>query len=73
MHAASISPPDLSPRRIMSFAQWCELLGISAATGRRILARGEGPPVIRLSERRIGIDAHDNDSWLSSRKTRVSA
>jgi hypothetical protein len=49
--------------RVMSFAQWCEINNLSAATGRRILASGKGPKVIQLSERRIGIREDHNTEW----------
>jgi hypothetical protein len=35
--------------RVLSFRQWCELNGFSAATGRRIIAAGIGPIVTQLS------------------------
>jgi hypothetical protein len=49
--------------RIMSFRAWCELNGFSAATGRRLIERGEGPPIIQLSPRRIGIAIGANRAW----------
>jgi hypothetical protein len=49
--------------RVLSFAQWIELNGISPATGRRILAGGKGPKILRLSDRRIGIRVRDNREW----------
>jgi predicted DNA-binding transcriptional regulator AlpA len=59
---------DISHRdRVLSFRQWCDLNGISKATGRRILNRGEGPPILRLSVRRIGIKESDNARWQASR------
>lgn len=53
--------------RVMSFRQWCALNNFSAATGRRVLAAGAGPPVIRLSSRRIGIRLRDNRAWQDQR------
>jgi hypothetical protein len=44
---------ELNQFRVMSFAQWCALNGISPATGRRLLRSGRGPIVTRLSDRRI--------------------
>jgi len=40
---------------VLNFPQWCELNGFSEATGRRVIKRGEGPAVLQLSARRIGI------------------
>jgi hypothetical protein len=56
--------------RVLSFAVWCELAGFSKATGRRVLASGEGPVVIRLSTRRIGIRVRDHNRWLDRRSMR---
>jgi len=67
---STIIPPDVKPdddNRVLSFAVWCELAGFSKATGRRVLASGEGPVVIRLSARRIGIRVRDHKHWLDRR------
>ena len=53
--------------RVMSFAQWCALNGISPATGRRLLRSGRGPIVTRLSDRRIGITVGANVAWQAKR------
>jgi hypothetical protein len=58
---------ELNQFRVLTFAQWCALNGISAATGRRILASGLGPIVTRLSARRIGITVGNNAAWQESR------
>lgn len=58
---------DLNQFRVMSFARWCELNGISPATGRRLLRSGRGPIVTRLSDRRIGITVGNNRRWQESR------
>jgi hypothetical protein len=53
--------------RVMSFRAWCDLNGFSIPTGRRIIASGEGPPVLQLGLRRIGIRHGDNRRWQESR------
>jgi hypothetical protein len=58
---------DLNQFRVMSFAQWCALNGISPATGRRLLKSGGGPIVTRLSDRRIGITVGANIAWQAKR------
>jgi hypothetical protein len=58
--------------RIMSFRQWCELNGISLATGRRIISAGIGPVIIQLSARRIGITFAANAAWQASRARGVA-
>jgi predicted DNA-binding transcriptional regulator AlpA len=59
--------------RVLSFAQWCDLNGFSKATGRRIIKRAEGPPVLQLSPRRIGIRESDNVAWQASRTRGAAA
>ena len=54
--------------RVLSFRQWCILNGISARTGRRILASGAGPVVTQLSDRRIGITIRANREWQAARE-----
>lgn len=34
----------------------------------RLIGNGEGPPIIRLGARRIGIAEEDLDQWLASRR-----
>jgi hypothetical protein len=57
----------LDQHRVLSFSDWCDLNTISQATGRRILASGQGPIVTRLSARRIGITIGNNAAWQGSR------
>jgi hypothetical protein len=54
--------------RILSFAQWCSLNGISPATGRRLIKSGRGPTVVQLSDRRFGITIAANAEWQSARR-----
>jgi hypothetical protein len=58
---------ELNQFRVMSFAQWCALNGISPATGRRLLRSGRGPIVTQLSDRRIGITVGANMAWQAKR------
>jgi hypothetical protein len=63
--------PPLSPLghdQVLTFKQWIELNSISARNGRRILASGEGPRVVRLSARRIGVRVGANREWQQSRE-----
>ena len=55
-------PQDLD--RVISFAEWCERVNISPATGRRLIAAGKGPTVTWLSERRMGIRERHHLEWL---------
>ena len=42
----------LNQFRVLTFAQWCALNGISPATGRRLIKAGRGPALIQLSDRK---------------------
>ena len=58
---------DYGADRVMSFRQWCELIGVSVATGRRILMGENGPETVQLSPNRIGITIRAHNAWLASR------
>jgi hypothetical protein len=51
---------------VLPFVDWCWLLGISEATGRRIIGRGE-ITVTHLSDRRIGIRGRHHREFLDRR------
>jgi predicted DNA-binding transcriptional regulator AlpA len=53
--------------RVLSFPQWAKLAGLSERTGRDIIARGDGPKIVQLSENRIGIRVCDHREWLTAR------
>jgi predicted DNA-binding transcriptional regulator AlpA len=53
--------------KVLSFAQWCAVNNFSKATGRRLIRAGEGPPVLQLSPRRIGVRESDNRVWQAAR------
>jgi predicted DNA-binding transcriptional regulator AlpA len=53
--------------RVLTFRQWCAVNGFSDATGRRLIKAGDAPPILRLSERRVGIHESDNAKWQASR------
>jgi len=52
---------------VLTFHAWCQVNGFSKATGRRIIASGNGPPVLQLSTRRIGIKESANAVWQAAR------
>jgi predicted DNA-binding transcriptional regulator AlpA len=56
--------------RVLSFKEWCLLLGVSQPTGRRILNSGDGPVVRWISKNRIGIKLADHRRWLNTRRVR---
>ena len=53
--------------RVLTIQEWAGLTGISLATAKRLLREGDGPAVIQLSERRIGIRTIDHTRWLAER------
>lgn len=56
---------DLS--RIATEHEAARLLGLSVTTLRRLRASGSGPPVCRLSVKRLGYRIGDLDRWVSER------
>jgi hypothetical protein len=52
---------------VKPFKAWCQAAGISPATGRRLIASGNGPTITRLSTRRIGIRGRHHRAWLDQR------
>jgi predicted DNA-binding transcriptional regulator AlpA len=58
---------DNDAYRFLTFKQWIKLIGVSRSTGLRILDSGEGPPKIKLSERRFGIRVSDHLKWLAKK------
>jgi predicted DNA-binding transcriptional regulator AlpA len=67
MPVRSSTGPLRQQSPVLSFSAWCQINGISERTGRRILASGDGPKTLQLSERRIGIREIDNAAWQESR------
>ena len=57
----------MAPDKVLSPSEWFELIGVSESTGRRLLAEGEGPAVVRLSKRRLGITVPAHQDWLRRR------
>jgi predicted DNA-binding transcriptional regulator AlpA len=52
----------------MTRAQAVQYLGISIATFWRLVERGEAPPHIQLSRRRVGYRVEDLDEWMLRRR-----
>jgi predicted DNA-binding transcriptional regulator AlpA len=48
------------------------LTGVSPRTWDRMRARGETPPITRLSARRIGYRVADIKAWLDSRRVQTA-
>jgi predicted DNA-binding transcriptional regulator AlpA len=54
--------------QILSYDEAAKKAGLVRRSLERLLARGEGPPVIHLSVRRRGVLEHDLEAWLLSRR-----
>jgi predicted DNA-binding transcriptional regulator AlpA len=66
-----ISPIDAL--RILSEPAAAHMLGVSPDTLKRMSARGEGPPRIKLSPRRIGYRLADCLAFIEARELASSA
>ena len=56
-------------RRILSKKEFAEQrMGRSVRHLERMIAIGEGPPIIKLGPRAVGIAEDDGDAWLASRR-----
>lgn len=55
-------------RSVVPFQAAARELGLHPATLRRMCAKGDGPRLLRLSERRLGIRRRDLDAWVASRE-----
>jgi predicted DNA-binding transcriptional regulator AlpA len=53
--------------RVLSLTEWAKLAGISPRTARDVIARGDGPKVVQLSHKRLGIPVCDHREWLAAR------
>ena len=52
--------------RVLSFPEFAKRAGFTVRTLQRLCACGEGPPIVRISKRRVGI--LDNDGNVGSRR-----
>jgi predicted DNA-binding transcriptional regulator AlpA len=53
--------------RIWTLDEFAKLNRISTTTLGRLVARGEGPPIVKLSLRRLGIRERDGAAWQAAR------
>lgn len=52
---------------VMSIKTWAMVANIGLSTAKRLLARGEGPALVRLSPGRVGVTAGSHARWLAER------
>jgi predicted DNA-binding transcriptional regulator AlpA len=53
--------------RVLTLREWAALCGFSFMTGKRLIARGDGPTTIQLSPRRVGVRVIDHRKWQEAR------
>lgn len=56
------------PEQLITRQQAAQRAAISLRHFERLIARGEGPSIIRLGERRIAISESDFTVWIASRR-----
>ncbi len=54
----------LNEDRVLMLSEFAIMAGISLVTLRRLIARGEGPAVTKLSTRRLGVRLSHARAWL---------
>jgi hypothetical protein len=54
---------NLNPYQVLSVNQWFVLADLSPSTGWKLLHSGEGPPMLRITERRYGVRVIDHQKW----------
>jgi hypothetical protein len=67
-HSQTERNPALDDQRVMTVDQWCQLNGFSWWTGHRLIKSGQGPKILQLSPRRIGITVAANREWQQARE-----
>lgn len=55
-------------KKILSKKQFAEKIGRSERHLERLISTGEGPPVIKVGVRAVGIAEDDGDRWIASRR-----
>lgn len=59
---------NLNDMRIIDLTECARVAGVSLSTLRRRIDAGDGPPVIRMSPRRVGVRADDLSRWIEGRR-----
>ena len=58
--------------RVLTMSEWAEAASISPRTARELIATGQGPRVVQLSENRLGIRVCDHREWLAERTRKAT-
>jgi hypothetical protein len=62
-------PPAVDDDVVEPLSEASRRLGVSVSTLRRLLAAGQGPQVLRLSTRRLGILRRHRREWLAAKSS----
>jgi predicted DNA-binding transcriptional regulator AlpA len=54
--------------KILTKKQFAERIGRSVRHLERLISEGEGPPLVRLGVRAVGIEEHDGNAWIAARR-----
>jgi predicted DNA-binding transcriptional regulator AlpA len=55
-------------KTISSIKQFAKRIGRSERHVQRLISEGEGPPVVALGKRAVGIIDDDGDAWIAARR-----
>ena len=55
-------------KKILSKKQFADRIGRSVRHLERLISEGEGPPLVKLGVRAVGIDEADGDNWIAGRR-----
>ena len=55
-------------KQILTKTQSAKRIGRSVRHLERLISEGEGPPLIRLGARAVGIDEDDLEAWIAARR-----
>jgi predicted DNA-binding transcriptional regulator AlpA len=61
-------PNDFNSVRVIPEPEAVRHIGVSPRTWDRMRARGETPPITRISDRRVGYRLVDLEAWLDARR-----
>jgi predicted DNA-binding transcriptional regulator AlpA len=61
------------PDRVLTVAQFAEMNSLGLRTAKRLIAAGNGPPILQLTSKRIGIRETDAARWQAARLRGQSA
>jgi predicted DNA-binding transcriptional regulator AlpA len=59
--------PAQQPDRVLTVRQFAELNSLGLRTLKRLMAAGDGPPIVQLTRTRIGIRESDAAKWQAAR------